>query len=374
MAGPTVAGQMSAVFARATAVDEADLRGLLRATPTAGALRLGFVREPDYFAGEGLAGGDDHTIIARRDGRLVCMGRCSTRTVYLNGEPRRAGYLGELRMAAGEGRSLEILRAGYRFFHDVASAPELEPADFYFTSIAADNERGRRVLEGGRRLGLPEYRFLTELVTCVAPVSRHRSEAGREIEEERAAREEISAFLERHSREGQLGMTWDEARWAALARHGIGAEDFVCVRRSGEIVAAGAMWDQRAFKQTIIHGYGSALSWARPWINLVAAGLGHPGLPKPGSMLSQAALLGVSWSGEAALAGLWPRLQRRAAVKGVQWLTLTTDAHDERTAHVRRVLGGREYRTRLYAVCWPDLPAQPWMSDGRPFRPEVGLL
>jgi hypothetical protein len=365
---------MSAVFAQATAADEADVRRLLRATSTAGALRVGFAREPDYFAGEGLAGGDDHTIIVRRDGRLVCMGRCSMRTVYLNGEPRWAGYLGELRMAADAGRPLEILRKGYRFFHDVALSPSRKPTDFYFTSIAADNDRGRRVLEGGRRLGLPEYRFLTELVTRVAPVSRRGTEAGRESEDGRASREELSAFLEQHSRAGQLGLTWDDARWSALARHGVGAEDFVCIRRAGEIVAAGAVWDQRAFKQTIIHGYGTALRWARPWINGVGACFGRPGLPAPGEVLPQAALLGTIWTDEAALAGLWPRLQRRAAVNGVRWLTLTTDTHDDRTAHVSRVLGGREYRTRLYAVSWPDLPTQVWVSDGRPFRPEVGLL
>lgn len=375
MAGTTVASAMNGLrasvkFCIAGRADEAELRALLRATPTPGAVSLRFEREPDYFAGEALAGADDRTIIARREGRLVCMGRCSTRVVYFNGAPRRVSYLGELRLAAGTERALEVLRDGYSFFSGIA---EQEPAEFYFTSIATDNLRGRRVLEKGRKLGLPEYRFLTELVTLVSPVVRRGS--GRVMNvESNATVAELSAFLNKHARDGQLAPTWDGACWVALARHGIGVGNFVVVRRAGEIVAAGAVWDQRAFKQTVIDGYSAGLRWARPVINLASGCAGRPGLPSPGSVFPQAAVLGLAWDDEAALRELWVSLRQRAMACGVRWLTFAADAGDEKLTQARRAMQGREYCTRLYAVRWAELPVRTGEPDGRRFRPEIALL
>ena len=159
---------MGVEFAVATRADEAELRALLRTTPMAGAVSLRFEREPDYFAGEGAAGGRDVTILARRGGRVVCMGRCSRRAVYVNGRRCEAGYLGELRLAPGTRGGLAVLRAGYAFS---ARLEAERPAEFYFTSVAVSNERARGVLESGR-LGLPKYEALAELVTVAWPVRR----------------------------------------------------------------------------------------------------------------------------------------------------------------------------------------------------------
>ena len=67
MARPLADGELTAVapathatgVALATPADEADVRALLRNTVMPGAVRVAFTREPDYFAGEGLAGAVD---------------------------------------------------------------------------------------------------------------------------------------------------------------------------------------------------------------------------------------------------------------------------------------------------------------------------
>jgi hypothetical protein len=438
------AGAGGVKFSLATQADDKDLRHLLRETPTpGGSLSIAFAREPDYFAGEGLMDADDHTIVARRGGggspnshnspdpnnfhnphprhpsplprltgELVCMGRCSTRVVLLNGQPRRAGYLGELRMRTETPEAAKILRGGFQFFHDTA-APA--PADFYFTSIAADNTRARRVLEsGGGRLGLPAYHFLTELVTLVAPVKRTRAGILRRrkptVATEAAAvpatvlpavpegnnddAGELRRFLALHAPEGQGTLTWDETCWSAwlrCARTGAGEPDanagkpgsdadggFCVVRRAGRIVAAAALWDQRTFRQIVVQRYGKTLRWLRPGINTWAWAAGRPGLPREGAVLAQAAVFGLALADAGAWPELWRKLQEEAAARGLDWLTLATDARDARLALLRREAGagGREYRTRLYEVRWPDLPspARRLAPDGRPFRPEVALL
>src|SRR5437762_6320955 len=101
-------------FALATAADDPAIRRLLRENPMRGAIALSFEREPDYFHGA-YTGTDDQTILAFDGDQLICMGRCSVRMRYLNGEIRRDGYLADLRLdAAAQGR-FDILRRGYKF-------------------------------------------------------------------------------------------------------------------------------------------------------------------------------------------------------------------------------------------------------------------
>src|SRR5437016_827244 len=135
-----------AQFAVATEADDAEIRRLLRENPMPGRISLSLEREPCYFAGARLPGEAKQTIIAREEGRIVCVGNCVIRERFVNGEPRRVGYLGGLRLDAQYAGRFDIVRRGYEFFHQLQAGA---PADFYFTSIAADNERARTFLERG---------------------------------------------------------------------------------------------------------------------------------------------------------------------------------------------------------------------------------
>ena len=75
-----------------------------------------------------------------------------------------------------------------------------------------------------------------------------------------------------------------------------------------------------------------------------------------------------------ALVELVASLGRRAAGRGIEWLTLGLAAGDPRLAVVRRRFGGRAYRSRLYIVRWPGLGGSAQELDGRRPGPEVALL
>jgi len=370
---PTGAGTVAPPWelSLAGAGDDAALRTLLRRSVMPGPVRVAFTREPHYAAADGLAGAEDFTLVARRAGAVLGMGRCSIHTLHRNGQPQRLGYLGELRVLPGTASSARLLRDGYSALVEMASRTRV---DGYVTSIATDNQRARRVLERGRRFGLPSYRPLAPLVTLVAPV-RRRSTARRAAEAPGPCDPDaLTDFLQRHAREGQLSLSWDAARWTALARHGITPASFTVVQEGGRIVAAAAVWDQRAFRQTVIDGYAGALQLTRPWINVVQRLRGAPPLPPPGAVLAQGALLGATVPDPRDWPALWHGLQARAVAAGVSWLAVTRDANDPQLDALRRLLRPREYRTTLYEVSWPDRPSWPGAWDARPFRPEVGLL
>ncbi len=388
----TAAPGLANGFALASRDDDADVRALLRRMVMPGAVSVAFTREPDYFAGEGLAGAHDRTIVHRHDGRLEGVARLSTNTLHRSGHAARLGYLGELRMDPDASHRAQMLRDGYACLHEYVQE---EALDACFTSIATENVRARRVLEHGRRFGLPAYRPLAELVTVLLPVSR--------LEQPSASvasspdRDELMAFLSEQSRAAHLTLTWDAARWQQLADHGITPADFRVVRAggtTGPIVAAGAVWDQRAFRQTVVVAYDGALRWTRPVVNTLAAAGLAPALPAPGEVLAHGAILGLSVDREHAArvsnggrrSSVWTALLRLlsadAARRGLAWLMVTRDEHDPQLAALReqarlasRIPANvREYRTTLYAVEWPGHDASPDAWDERPFRPEVALL
>lgn len=358
-------------FALAETRDDAEVRALLRRSVMPGAVHVAFTREPDYFAGEGLAGAVDRTLVHRRDARLDGVARLSTHTLHRNGCARRIGYFGELRVAPDATHSARILRDGFARLREFVQADAL---DGCFTSIATDNARARRVLECGRRFGLPAYTPLVDLVTLLLPVQGHASTPTRRADVTPATRDELADFLDTNAQAAQLTLTWDDARWDALSEHGIGPEHFCVIRDNGRIIAAGAVWDQRAFRQTVVVGYEGALRWSRPFVNVLArAGLA-PALPTPGNVLAQGSILGATVSHEAHWPALWHALRADAARRGLQWLLIARDADDAQLAALRATGRAREYRTRLYDVRWSDMPAWPDPWDTRPFRPEVGLL
>jgi hypothetical protein len=355
-------------FAVATADDEAELRRLLRETPMRGAISVAFEREPNYFRGSGIAGADDQTIVAFEGKQLVCMGRSATRPCWLNGEIRRVAYLGELRLDAAWRGRFDVVRDGYRFFQELH---QRAPADFCFTSIAADNDRARRLLERGAR-GLPDYRFLDEFVTFVIPATKRFNRAV--IEHEACDPTELAAFLNMHGPRTHLAGAWSADQLRSLENHGLPLECIRIFRGGGRIMACGAIWDQRSFRQTVIRGYAPRLRWMRPALNVFAALLGRPRLPACNTALAHAFVSPFVVADDCM--ELLPRfiaaLGHEAAQRGLDYLTLGFAATDPRTRIVRQHVRARTYTSRLYEVAWPG--EKPTVFEHRPFSPDVALL
>jgi hypothetical protein len=369
----SVSSERRVEFGVARPGDDDAIRALLRANPMRGSVVLGFEREPAYFLGTGMGGAEDETIVARRNGDLACVGRCTGRECWVNGQPRRVGYLAELRLAAAARGRCDILRGGYRFFEDLQREA---PADLYFTSIGADNERARRVLERGAP-GLPCYSFLTELVTLLMAVPRRPRVRRHSFRTTVATPERLPDLVRAlNSSRRDLSAVWTVERLRALEKHGLPLKRFILAYDGGAIVACGALWDQRGFRQTVIRGYAPALAAIRPLANLACRAMGAPGLPPPGSTLSHAFLspLAFETGGEALLPEFIEAALPAAARLGVEFVTLALPASDPRIAALRRRFSVRIWKSRLYRVDWPDFPRIELTAEQTHVLPEVALL
>ncbi|NOS69841.1 MAG: hypothetical protein HOP33_07915 [Verrucomicrobia bacterium] len=361
-------------FSLATRADDFEIRRLLRENPMPGAISLSLEREPDYFADADVPGEQKQTIVAREADRVVCVGSCTTRLRFVNGQPRRVGYLGGLRLDASVAGRFDILRRGYEFFRELQTE---SPADFHFTSIAADNLRARSFLERCVR-GMPRYEFVGEFATLLigAPSTASASSASHPQRAEPVlGAPQLANSLNHHNQHLQLAPHWTNEQLQSLGPLGLRAEDFYAGPEGNNQVAA-ALWDQRSFKQTVIRGYAPWLAVTRPALNLLARISGNPRLPAVGAILLNAFIshLAVASDDKVSLLTLVAKLQATAKLRDIELLTLGFAANDPRLAIVQKQFRCREYRSRLYVVRWPGIGGAAEELDGRILAPEVALL
>ena len=76
-------------FQPATASDDAELRRLLRRTPTDGNVRVTLRREPNFFQAAAVEGPEHHVLTVRdtHSGQLVGTGSASVRLRYVDRQP-----------------------------------------------------------------------------------------------------------------------------------------------------------------------------------------------------------------------------------------------------------------------------------------------
>src|SRR5258708_5915116 len=222
---------------------------------------------------------------------------------------------------------------------------------------------------------MPSYEFIGDFVTVLLSVD-NRSSVRIEPEAETLDPSELLDCLDKHGRNYQFAARWSEREWSALQSLSLKADDFRVVRDAGRISACAALWDQRAFKQTVIRGYAPWLAMARPVVNFAARILGGSRLPIAGSTLAHSFVsqLAVEPGRPDALIALVAKLRMIATGRGIEFLTLGFAANDPRLAMLRRKFRCREYRSRIYVVRWQGLGGSASELDGRCLGPDVDLL
>jgi len=374
MAGAILNRQLTAhrsavQFAVAEQKHDGEIRRLLRDNPTLGNISLSFTREPDYFADALGHFGDKQTIVATYGEKVICVGNCLTRTCFVNGQPKRVGYLGGLRLDASVSGQFSVLRRGYEFFRELQTEA---PADFYFTSIAADNTRARHFLEAGIN-GMPKYEFIGEYITLVIPTNQKASaKKGAACVQDTA---EFLDFLNEHNSQFQFAPCWSEHEIAGLKAFGLDSNT-QAIESEDKLISCAKLWDQRLIKQTVIHSYSRSLRVARPIVNLVAPILQQPQLPAVGTTLSQAYISCLAYGPDYSHSSheLIGDLNTIAASKGIQFTVAGFAANNPTVHSLIRNLKCRQYRSRIYVVRWPDCGGTTNELDQRPIGPEVALL
>ena len=365
--------------------DDAALAALL-ALPMGGRMRLSMRPGPDRDAaaawrgerGErGEGGGRGATVLVRdrETGRPVATGSRSVRTLWINGEPARVGYLSGLRNTPGVRLPRRVIAAA---FNRLLNTRHEDEAAFDLTAVMADNAVARRALERGVP-GLPTYTPLGGLLTVTVRAGGRRRAVP---SGEPAEPAEVVALLHEDGRRFQARPVWNDTSLACSGWHGV-RRVFCVQRQNGRLCrsryaalpdACAAVWDQRPARRMVIDGLAPPLAWSRRPLNAALRLAGYPAIPAAGAALPMVFLSHLATRdgdpqklhdvihSAAALAAGCGEPPARLATFGLP------DTPDHR--RLTRRLRGWVSRSMIYAVHRGPPPR----LDGRPVWPEAALL
>jgi hypothetical protein len=383
---------MNVAIALASAADDAGVRRLVRDQTMPGRVRLAFCREPDFSIGCAVTGDDSRILVARSvpDGDVVGVACRSIRRVFLNGRARRIGYLGQLRVDQRyRGRWLVS-----RGFAMLEAMHREDPLPAYLASIVDGNDEATGVLVRRPRRGFPEFREAARYVTVAIRVRRasrwdsssafakasastmlrrtRRSLGAAGTADRRSLTgdaagqpsiEEIAGFLRREGPRRQLSPVWTADSLRRLAAYGLTVDDIRIARRDGAITGVIALWDQSAYKQSVIRGYSG-------WLRAAA-----PLLPRPGTELrsAYASLICVANDDPVVFESLLRDVCASAAARGLEYVLVGLDARDP-LLEVARAHPHIAYPSRLYLASWPEGGPSYEPLDARPAYLDIATL
>ncbi len=361
-------------FAAATPSDDLEIRKLVGGLAMPGAVAVRFGREPDYFLGTTIQGDPCDVLIARHaiDGALAAVMVRAARQVFINGQPRRVAYIGQIRVAPRfQGRWL-MQRAVLEL------ARLRDPTMPYLGVIAADNPVALGTIAGRRPPGSPRLARVARLRSLAfilhdrwqRPRTRLPVERGKP-----ANQEELADFLHVHGHRRQFFPVVEREQLSdGRTYRGLRLEDLGIVRRDGSIAGVLGSWEQSGYKQETVAGYGPRLQRLRPGYDVLARLLGAPRLPRMGEAIRTAygCLRCVVDDDPEVLRALLAAAKERARWQRQAFLML---AFDERDPQLREL--GRSphvtYRSDIFLGSFGgEDPAA--VLDGRPAYIEIGTL
>lgn len=332
--------------------DDATIRALLRETTVPGEVALSFQREPSYFAASARLGHRSETLVARDGSALAGVVSATMQRLFVQGLVSEVAYLSQLRVApAYQGRAL--VSRGLRALRQRLEAHDVPGA---FATISLGNEVAERVLCGrpGQRQG--RFEAITTIDTLTyAATPRTRGPRGVRVGPASLPElDEAITFSQRHGPRRQL---YPQLAPATFAEHagGLQPEDLLLARREGQLVGLMAVWDQSAWRQTVVRTYGPRLRRVKWLLDVSRQARGARPLPPVGAALhvACASLLCVMDDDASVTRALLAAGVRGAHGRGAHALALAVAREDPLQAVVKR-WRHVSYTSRLYALALAD--------------------
>jgi hypothetical protein len=272
----------------ATPADNQQLIALAAACSMVGDISLRIDRGPDFFALNRLEGQWWRVGVAERAGMIVGCVAISERLAFVNGQERRTGYVGDLKVHP-EHRDTRV--ADELSLYAECACALLPPAAPVMITVLAGNRAMERRLPGPR--GVPVLKRIGTIRTHSIPILwRRRANDSRSIHIASARLtdiDEMAALWSRVAPLRQLAPVLSASSMAGwiLAAPGLDISSYKLARSSsGELVGFLAVWDQRVFKQLNVVAYSRRMKATRSAFNLFAPIVGGERMPRTGSPLN----------------------------------------------------------------------------------------
>ena len=245
------------IIRKATPKDNRALLELSRQAPMDAKLVVNIDRSPDYFCLAGLQGNNPAIFVAEKDGKIIGIVGVSFRDVYFKGEKIRIGYIGGIKIDHACRNSL----VAFRLMKHVADYLSDSPIKFAVILVMGNNANMNALLSG--RAGIPPFDCLaTYRVKYLFPFRIQRPSA--EYTYRHAIRSDIpqlSELFRQFYDNCELAPRWNDEYLLSLYNEPDYKLENTWLAADGKkIVAVVTLWDQSAFKNTIVSRYAGKYS------------------------------------------------------------------------------------------------------------------
>lgn len=361
------------IFRHATDADDNSLKVLLRDNEMDGWIKLSFEREPCFFKGAGLMGESYAVIVHNADlpDKVMGMYVCDFLPVHINGKKETVGYLAGLRVSKAYRNKIRFIKSGYDSIHRLI--PEKTAEANWFTSIAIDNYAARHLLEAGLK-GLPTYTPVQQISTLAISATHARKTGVLQ----KIDRQDISAFVSFYNQQMssyQFSPVLTE-KWILNLKNekGLSLDDFYLIKDNKKIIACLVLWDQRAFKQTVVKAYRFPLNKMRRIINFLAATTRRIPLPDENEKLELIflAFLAIDDNYKSRSIAIIQDVLCKAKEKNAKGIVVGLSEANPVLPIIKAKFHGHLYQTSIETVSWPDKKSsQPALQPILPFQPRV---
>ncbi len=235
------------IYRSATPADGLEMLRLIESHPASGGMQILYTRRPDAYQSYIAECPDaEMTLCVNGDNRVLAQIVCLPRKVYINREVQTVEYVTGLHKEDGALINIKkLLDTGH-----IRSSVK-----HFFCSILSDNKPAY-ALFAKRGLIHPICDYTTYFLHPAAfKVSKHGYKF------RRAASRDTERLLNFYHEEG-LGYSYFPVFRTMNDFAGLTVSDFFLLEDGEKIIAAGAVWDQRAYKQYVALGYSGAYKLA----------------------------------------------------------------------------------------------------------------
>ncbi len=187
----------------------------------------------------------------------------------------------------------------------------------------------------------------------------------------------IIECLQRNLSRYQFAPHWDETlMFTPNYTPDLSPEDFFVVFDGETVVGCVALWNQGAFKQTVVRGFSKRVKYFRWLINLTARALGIPTLPAVNSKIKHAyaSHLAVDYDDPEIYKALVRSLYNHAVDDGFYYFMVGLCENHPFLEQTQKEYAHIDYKSILYLVTWDmDKDVQAELDDRLP-APEIAIL
>jgi len=356
----------------ATIDDDLDLKKLLSQNPMDSWVNISLEREPSYFDGVSLMG-DTYTLVSRENSNLVGMYSLTSMNVHMNGTSQRVSYLAELRVQKIFRHKIRLLKEGFDSIKKLL--PKDSTKEFFFTSIATQNHKARRLLEANIK-GMPRYEKQGQMSTLVFSnkISKNhnlfKKANSKDIDD-------IVSFYNKQASKYQFSPCLSKEWLKNLdGKKALTIDDFYIARdHNKELMACAALWDQRAFKQSVIKGYRSPLKYLRVIYNIYANFTKRVTLPKKDQRIESVFISFFAYNDHnTAIKALYELSDLSKNINKVDSCILGVSSQNTILGLIKKEFKPSIYLTEIETVTLSSEDLATDMLDDLIVQPEVALL